>query len=247
MNKDSASRRAWIKNFAIIFLVILLLLTFFSNTILNHSLPEVSAQYAQYATLSTAVKVNGTVKANESYRVIFEEDQEESMPQSRKVLSVFVKEGNYVSKDDVILTLSGGPSVQLENVEKDLAEKKKAYELALLDDGVNEMQTSKNLSDAKKEIEKAESDLKKAEAELAEMEETYRAILSGTDVTTVIEASIKNLQQQIKDKESAVKTVNKSISDIQNKTISELQGKSPRSPASSPARKARSTRTPPRP
>ena len=225
MNKDSASRRAWIKNFAIIFLVILLLLTFFSHTILNHSLPEVSAQYAQYATLSTAVKVNGTVKANESYRVIFEEDQEESMPQSRKVLSVFVKEGNYVSKDDVILTLSGGPSVQLENVEKDLAEKKKAYELALLDDGVNEMQTSKNLSDAKKEIEKAESDLKKAEAELAEMEETYRAILSGTDVTTVIEASIKNLQQQIKDKESAVKTVNKSISDIQNKTISELQGK----------------------
>ncbi len=225
MNKDSASRRAWIKNFAIIFLVILLLLTFFSNTILNHSLPEVSAQYAQYATLSTAVKVNGTVKANESYRVVFEEDQEESMPQSRKVLSVFVKEGNYVSKDDVILTLSGGPSVQLENVEKDLAEKKKAYELALLDDGVNEMQTSKNLSDAKKEIEKAQADLKKAEAELAEMEETYRAILSGTDVTTIIEAAIKNLQQQIKDKESAVKTVNKSISDIQNKTISELQGK----------------------
>ena len=48
MSKDSESRRAWIKNVAIIFLVVLLLLTFFSNTILNYTLPEVSAQYAQY-------------------------------------------------------------------------------------------------------------------------------------------------------------------------------------------------------
>ena len=42
--KDSATRRAWVKNVAIIFLVILLLLTFFSRTILNYSLPEVSAR-----------------------------------------------------------------------------------------------------------------------------------------------------------------------------------------------------------
>ena len=49
------NRRAWIKNTAIIFLVILLLLTFFSNTILNHSLPEVSAQYARYDTITGSV------------------------------------------------------------------------------------------------------------------------------------------------------------------------------------------------
>ena len=67
MSRDSESRRAWIKNAAIIFLVILLLLTFFSNTILNYTLPEVSAQYAQYGTIAASVKVTGTVKANESY------------------------------------------------------------------------------------------------------------------------------------------------------------------------------------
>ena len=33
--KDSATRRAWVKNVAIIFLVILLLLTFFSRTIIS--------------------------------------------------------------------------------------------------------------------------------------------------------------------------------------------------------------------
>ena len=181
MEKDSAKRRSWIKNFAIIFLVILLLLTFFSSTIMNYSLPEVSAQYPQYATLSTAVKANGTVKANESYRVIFEEDREEEAAQSRKVVAVYVKEGNYVSKDEPILSLSGGPSAQLESAERELAEKQKAYDLAKLEDGMNEMQTAKNLSDAKKEIEKAEADIEKAERELAEMEETYKAMLNGCD------------------------------------------------------------------
>ena len=36
-------RRSWVRNAAIAFFVILILLTFFSNTILNWSLPEVSA------------------------------------------------------------------------------------------------------------------------------------------------------------------------------------------------------------
>ena len=71
MSKDSESRRSWIKNVAIIFLVILLLLTFFSNTILNYTLPEVSAQYAQYGSISSSVKADGTVKANESYNVLY--------------------------------------------------------------------------------------------------------------------------------------------------------------------------------
>ena len=76
MDSKTKNKRDWIKNIAIIFLVILLLLTFFSRTIMNASLPEVSAQYPQYATLSSAVKASGTVKANESYNVIFEEDEQ---------------------------------------------------------------------------------------------------------------------------------------------------------------------------
>ena len=90
MAKDSESRRAWVKNAAIIFLAILLLLTFFSNTILNYSLPEVSAQYAKYGTLTTAVKADGTIKANASYNVIYEAAQAEAeggTVQSRKVIS----------------------------------------------------------------------------------------------------------------------------------------------------------------
>ena len=66
---NGTSRRAWVKNAAIVFLIVLLLLTFFSNTILNYSLPEVSVQYASYDSITNAIKVSGTVKANESYVV----------------------------------------------------------------------------------------------------------------------------------------------------------------------------------
>ena len=40
-------RRGWVRTAAIVFFVLLLLLTFFSNTILNWSLPEVSAEMAE--------------------------------------------------------------------------------------------------------------------------------------------------------------------------------------------------------
>ena len=40
-------RKDKIKNITIIFLLVMLILTFFSNTIMNYSLPEVSATYAQ--------------------------------------------------------------------------------------------------------------------------------------------------------------------------------------------------------
>ena len=180
MENKSESRREWVKNFAIIFLVILLLLTFFSSTIMNYSLPEVSAQYTQYASLSTAVKASGTVKANESYKVIFEEDQENaSTAQTRKVISVYVKEGDTVEKDAPILALTGGPSAQLEALIKEYNEKKKEYDLAILNDELTGKTSAKTLTDAKREVEKAEE-------KLEELKKEYNELLSGGDSTTVI-------------------------------------------------------------
>ena len=45
--KDTRKRREWVKNAAIVFLAVMLALTFFSNTIMNYSLPEVATQYVQ--------------------------------------------------------------------------------------------------------------------------------------------------------------------------------------------------------
>ncbi|MBQ7712509.1 MAG: HlyD family efflux transporter periplasmic adaptor subunit [Clostridia bacterium] len=230
--KDSAARRAWVKNIAIIFLVILLLLTFFSRTILNYSLPEVSAQYAQYATLTTAVKTQGTVKANESYNVVFEEKEADGgTVQSRKVVSVYVKEGDTVEKDAPILALSGGPSVQLDTARKDYEEKKKAYELALLSSGADEIKSENEVASKKREIQKAED-------KLAELKEEYKESLAGGDPVKSIEsaierleARIKTIKGQIKECETSQKSINKQsealakeIKAAQDK-LSEAEGK----------------------
>ena len=42
--KEKSKKRELIKTIAIVFLAVLLVLTFFSQTIMNHSLPEVATQ-----------------------------------------------------------------------------------------------------------------------------------------------------------------------------------------------------------
>lgn len=213
MSRDSESRRAWIKNTAIIFLVVLLLLTFFSNTILNYTLPEVSAQYARYGTITTSVKLNGTVKANESYNVQYEADQAEAENgtiQSRKVISVYVKEGDTVSIDSPIISLQGGASDQLKAAQDEYDKLKREYDLALLSDTVTGLTSSKTISDA----EQAVVNQKKT---LAELKEDYNAVINGVDTTSVIEARIEALEDEIED-------LNDTIA-VHKEKITEMEGK----------------------
>ena len=67
--KKQTNKKDRIKNIAIVFLVIMLLLTFFSNTIMNYSLPEVSATYAQNGSVTAKVRGTGTVETAEDYDV----------------------------------------------------------------------------------------------------------------------------------------------------------------------------------
>ncbi len=213
MSKDSESRRAWIKNAAIIFLVVLLLLTFFSNTILNYTLPEVSAQYAQYGSITSSVKVDGTVKANESYSVIYEADQaeaEDGTIQSRKVVSVYVKEGDTVSIDTPILALQGGASEQLKKAQDEYDKLKREYDLALLNDTVTSLTSDKTISDAVQAVE----DQKKA---LAKLKEEYNAVLTGVDTTSIIEARIETLEEEIEDLTDLIAEQNQKVQDVKAK------------------------------
>ena len=215
MGKDAASRRAWVKNVAIIFLVVLLLLTFFSNTILNYSLPEVSAQYAKYGSISNAIKLNGTVKANENYSVVYDElangaSGTETTTQTRKVVSVYVKEGDTVELGAPIMALQGGASEELKAAEAELLTKQQEYDLALLGDKVSSLTGDKSISDAEQAI----TDLK---TELAKLNELYGKLLAGTDTTDIIEEQIDAL-------EKSIKTMTKQKAEADSK-IAELEGK----------------------
>ena len=83
--ENSVRKREWVKTAAIIFLAVLLVLTFFSKTIMNASLPEVAAQQAASGAINARIRGQGTVEASEVYNV--------TIKQTRKVASVLVKTG----------------------------------------------------------------------------------------------------------------------------------------------------------
>ena len=47
----------------------MLVLTFFSNTFMNYSLPEVAAQYVQSGTITAKIRGTGTVESGDPYNV----------------------------------------------------------------------------------------------------------------------------------------------------------------------------------
>ena len=95
--KKANRKKDLIKDFAIAFLAIMLVLTFFSNTIMNYTLPEVATQMVQSGKVSPKIRGTGTVEADDPYSIMVSE--------TRKIASVAVKVGDHVSKDDVIYYL----------------------------------------------------------------------------------------------------------------------------------------------
>jgi len=125
MNKDVTKRRSIIKNIAIIFLAVMLVLTFFSNTILNYSLPEVAVQYPMYGTISSRIRGQGTVSANQTYQVYFDE--------SRIVQSVEARRGEMIQKGAVIYRLEDAPSDELNSAMNALTTMYVNYKRALME------------------------------------------------------------------------------------------------------------------
>lgn len=122
--EEQVKKRGWIKNAAIIFLSVMLVLTFFSNTIMNRSLPEAATYCVMPGTIETKVRGTGTVEAKENYDVLIE--------QTRKVVSVPVRVGQEVSVGDVLFTLEPGDSEELKAAEDKLKELKMEYERMLI-------------------------------------------------------------------------------------------------------------------
>ena len=104
--------RSWVKNAVIVFLVILLILTFFSNTIMNRSLAEVATQSVSSGSITARVRGSGTVTAAGAYEVKAE--------QTRQIRAVRIKAGQEVSEGDVLFIFGEGSSEELEQAEEAL-------------------------------------------------------------------------------------------------------------------------------
>lgn len=145
-------KRGWVKNAAIVFLIIMLVLTFFSNTILNRSLPEVAASYVESGSINAKIRGSGTVTAGESYEVVLD--------QTRQVDAVFVHVGDTVMTGDVLFSLADTESEELKQAQKTLDNLRLAYEKALLNlDSADYAQENRNIQKAREALAEAQQEL----------------------------------------------------------------------------------------
>ena len=130
MNENSGKkRREWVKNAAIIFLSVMLVLTFFSNTFMNYSLPEVAAQYVQSGTITAKIRGTGTVESGDPYNV--------KISETRTISSVLVKTGDKVEKGDPLFLLEDKESKELTDAQAALDKAMLDFELALLSGNIS--------------------------------------------------------------------------------------------------------------
>ncbi|MEG2367529.1 MAG: hypothetical protein RSB53_05370, partial [Oscillospiraceae bacterium] len=152
MTEQKVKKRGWVKNAAIIFLAVMLVLTFFSNTIMNRSLPEVAVQYVQSGTITAKIRGSGTVTANESYEV--------KTAQARKVLSVPVKVGDEVKVGDTLVLFADAESTQIKEAQDALDAAVLAYKKKLIDatGGADYAKENRDIQIAQKNLDKAKAD-----------------------------------------------------------------------------------------
>ena len=181
--------REWVKTFAIIFLAVLLVLTFFSNTIMNMTLPEVSTEYIQYGSIKTQVRCSGTITASDNYSV--------TIPTTREILKVAVSKGTQVQKGDVLFYLAEGDSDELEAAKTNYDNLNYEYAKMLLDSA-----NSDDFADKRLAIEQQQEDLNDAKAKLAGFAETQKLIEAAKLAVREAEKAVTLKQNEISELES---------------------------------------------
>lgn len=184
MAEESVKKRGWVKNAAIIFLSILLVLTFFSNTILNRSLPEVAVEYAQPGTITAKIRGTGTVSANESYQVTLN-------GQTREVRSVAVQAGDAVAPGDLLFTLADTESEELKTAQNQLEELQYQYREAVIDG------SSADYAAENRKIEQAQAELNEALAERADNEVSESALFAAEEEVHDLTQEVAEYQREI--------------------------------------------------
>lgn len=227
MNK--LTKREWIKNIAIVFLVIMLILTFFSKTIMNRTLPEVSTQNVTSGAVVTQVRGEGAVVAEDPYNLVVEE--------TRKIASVVKHEGDRVEIGDVIYKLEGESSDELTNAKNEYESMKNAYEIGLIDTGLTPSEVAtiesgvtptssailQQLTNKDNAITAAEKQVAEAEKKVADLEKQKALATDATVDTTNEEKAVANAQSELEKAEEVINAhnANKGVIEAYNNAVAD--------------------------
>lgn len=213
MNEENRKKREWVKSAAIVFLSIMLVLTFFSNTIMNYSLPEVATQMITSGTITSKIRGTGMVESGDPYNV--------EVTESRKVQSVAVRVGDEVQKGDVLFYLEDKDSDELVSAEKTLAELQKAYDMNILTglDAalVNKVESGNAatveehktiINNLKAKMDKAEKEMKTAQKALDDANAWVAALRFQISITQPANVDISQQEMALNSAEASLANAN---------------------------------------
>ena len=182
MEKET-NRKHIVKKAAVIFLVAMLILTFFSNTIMNYSLPEVATEPVTTGTVSNKVRGQGTVETNS--------DLDVTVSGARVVKEVKVEVGDEVKKGDVLFTFEEGENTELDEAQNALDDLELNYTKSLLKSAPDYTEDNISIKDAKEDLQNAidaqetaaknDKTLKAAKKEAAEIKKKVAAAQAKVD------------------------------------------------------------------
>ncbi len=217
-------KREWVKDAAIIFLAVLLVLTFFSNTIMNRSLPEVATAAVTNGSIVAKVRGTGTVTASGKTQVKAKE--------TRTVRSVVVKVGQEVKAGDVLVVFGEGDETELEQARATLRELQTSYQRAAVTIPIfNYSSYERNITNAQATLERATR--ARVDAEVA------RAALASNPLAAAALANYENAcvsadslaqqyavlkQQKIAELESDIATLEYQYMDLSDEQRESLEG-----------------------
>ena len=203
MDEMKVKKRGWIKNAAIVFLSIMLVLTFFSNTFMNRSLPEVATTYVTSGEIVTKIRGSGTVTANESYEV--------TLNQTRTVDSVKVKVGDEVHEGDVLFTLAAGESDQLKQAEESLHSANLNYQKALI-------------NATQQDYAKQDRDIQLARKDLEDAQKTLNSYSGGTLTESEAKSQMDTAKAVMDASQKQVDSYQKQLSNLGGNTGGDTSG-----------------------
>ena len=204
MEEQVVKKRGWVKNAVIAFLSIMLVLTFFSNTIMNRSLPEVATAFVESGTINAKIRGSGTVSAGESYDVV--------MDQTRKVSSVLVKVGDLVETGDVLFTLSETESDELKQAQDTLEDMRLNYQKSVLNmDSADYAQENRNIQKAREALTEAKAEMENCAVSDDQIYQAQMTLKEAQRAKKDLEDALKKLQDDQSESASRYDTLEAQI------------------------------------
>ena len=220
MNTEkNSNRKEWVKNVAIIFLSVMLVLTFFSNTIMNYSLPEVATAMIEPGSITAKIRGTGNLTSEDPYII--------AIGESRKIASVAVKQGDVVEKDQILFYLEDVESAELEEAQKTLDDMLLSYSSSILQGNISQEAYEKIQSGQVSSNAEYQSRINMAKLKLENATEVVDALneqkerTQGTDTTLIDKkAELSNAEEKL----SKLKEVRDNARSAWENKKSELSG-----------------------